>query len=196
MRKIALILVALISTAVVNAQAITQTPEWTQLLNALQNENWQEANDLSNQCLKKAMIAEPEDNMPAVLRYMVILSESGLMNDGKISQEKALSDVKGFEGKPIVLPGHPITAKLAFNSVNMVNGKTDSLYVPAGNKNKTEIFAFEYIALSEKWPVEDFKASVGKVCRLSGTLSSITVEGHLLPRFRIIINDAQYDISN
>ena len=45
MRKIALILLALISTVVVNAQAITQTAEWTQLLNALQNENWQEANE-------------------------------------------------------------------------------------------------------------------------------------------------------
>ncbi len=197
MRKIALTLLLLALVVVLKAQTITETPEWNKLIAALQDEQWQNASDLSNQCLKKASESEPKSEIIPVLRYMVILSESGMMNDGKLTQQQAISAVKRFEGQEIALPGHPISLKnVAFNSVTMVNKKTDSLYVVASNKKATDIFAFEYIILKEKWPEDDFKLNVGGKCWLSGILSSISVEGHMLPRFRMIINDARYEISD
>jgi len=196
MRKIIFILLFLTNFPFLKAQSITQTPEWKQLLTDLKTEKWQEANDLSNQCLKTAIATEPGSNMIPILRYMVIFSESGLMNDGKLSQEKALLAVKGFEGMVIALPGHPISVKRGFNSITMHDEKTDSLFITATNSAATNIFAFEYVALRDVWPVDDFKNNAGKMCRLSGTLTSITVEGHILPRFRIIISDGQYQILN
>src|ERR1700759_1685314 len=119
MRKILLTLLFLAVAFISKAQSITETPEWNKLITALQDEKWQDASDLSNRCLKKAGETEPQSDIIPVLRYMVILSESGLMNDGKLTQEQAISAVKQFEGQEITLPGHPVSLKrAAFNSVS------------------------------------------------------------------------------
>src|ERR1700749_5063151 len=124
MRKILLTLLFLAGAFILKAQSITETPEWDKLITALQDEKWQDASDLSNQCLKKASETEPKSDIVPVLRYMVILSESGLMNEGKLPKEKAINAVKQFEGQDITLPGHPTSLKkVAFNSVTMHNEK-------------------------------------------------------------------------
>ena len=187
------LLIAMLSFMIgANAQSITETPEWSNLIKALDNEQWADADKLSLELLKKAPDNGPNDPMVAVLRYMYIHAEAGLMNDGKLTQDQALKDVIAFKDKMVVLPGHPIAVKHAFNSIQMVNEKTDSLYIAATNSNATSIFSFEYIILKDKWPVEDFKSREGKVFILGGHIQSITVEGNILPRFRIIIDQAVY----
>jgi len=191
MKKITLLLFfvfALLLNA--RSQAILHTEEWHNLITSLQAENWQDANTISLSLLNKISKDEPDDVGAALLRYMYIHSEAGLMNLNKVTKDEAIKAVKGFTGKWVLLPAHPVALKNGFNSIQMVNGKTDSLFITSTNNAATEIFSFDYIILDEKWPVEDFKNSEGEIYRLGGIIRSITVEGNMLPRFRIIIEKA------
>jgi hypothetical protein len=73
----------------------------------------------------------------------------------------------------------------------MVNDRTDTLSVCASNLKATNIHCFEYVILKDKWPEDDFKQNDGKMFRLSGNLKSISVEGNVLPRFRLIIDNGE-----
>jgi hypothetical protein len=193
MKKIICSLLFLAFLTSVKSQSITESKEWNTLLSDLDNEKWQDANSITAACLKKVNDTGVDAAVVPILRYMFIYSESGMMNDGKVSQKDALNSVKGFMGLPITLPGHPVATKQAFNSLELSNNTTDTLFVTATNKAATDIFCFEYIVMKEKWPIDDFKKNEGKMFRLSGTLTSITVEGHMLPRFRLIIDNGQYE---
>jgi hypothetical protein len=126
-----------------------------------------------------------------MLRYMVIYSESGLLNMGQVTKEQALEKVKQYAGHTITLPAHPVILKFGFNSIEMVNDRTDTLSVCASNLKATNIHCFEYVILKDKWPEDDFKQNDGKMFRLSGNLKSISVEGNVLPRFRLIIDNGE-----
>jgi hypothetical protein len=123
---------------------------------------------------------------------MYIYSEAGLMNLRKITQAQALKNVVEFTGKFVALPAHPILLTKGFNSIQMVNEKTDSLFIVSTDKAAAAIFCFEYVILNDKWPLADFKASAGKMFRLGGKIQSIKVEGDIFPRFRIIIEEGTY----
>jgi hypothetical protein len=132
--------------------------------------------------------ADPEDPTAALLRTMYIHSEAGLLNAAKVTQAEAIKAVKGFTGKIIILPGHRVALKWALNTIQMVNEKTDTLFVTETNRKGTDIFAFDYVILNNKWTKDDLKANAGKIFRISGTLRSIKVEGNMFPRFRILID--------
>lgn len=133
--------------------------------------------------------ADQNGNKAAILRYMYILSESGLMDLGKVDKPEALKKVIGFVGKPILLPGHPVSVKQKFNSITSASNGADTLFVTATNQKGTSIFAFEYIVLKTKWTEADLNANNGKVWRLGGILKSITVEGNIFKRFKLMINE-------
>jgi hypothetical protein len=193
MKYIISILLLLVCLASAKAQSITETKDWADMITSLQNENWQNANKLSIVCLKMVRKGAEEDFEASLLRYIFIYSEAGLMNLNKVSQAEALKAVKDFAGHQIVLPAHPVTLKNAFNSIEMKNDSTtDTLSICATNSAATDIFSFEYITMKEKWPIQDFKNAAGKNYRLSGLLKLISVEGHMFPRFRIIIDDGEY----
>ncbi len=171
----------------VNAQSLMLSQEWRDLIDNLQNEQWQEANTKSLALLNKMQNAGPGDPTAALLRTMYIHSEGGLLNAGTVTQEEALKAVKGFTGKLIILPGHRISLKGGLNTIQMMNDKPDTLFVSETNRNGTDIFAFENIILTDKWSVEDFKARDGQLYSIGGIIKSIAVEGHMLPRFKIIL---------
>ena len=157
------------------------------MITSLQNEDWQNANTLSSSLLNKISKEEQGDPAACMLRYMYIFSEAGLMNLNKVSQSDALKKVIGFTGQMVILPAHLISLKNAFNSIELVNDKTDSLFITATNIKATSIFSFEYIILDSKMSLDDFNNHVGQKCRLGGIIRSISVEGHIFPRFRLII---------
>jgi hypothetical protein len=189
-KKIILLLFTLLSGLLINvhAQSLTHSSEWRELIASLRNEDWQKANTLSLQLLNKTPDDEENNIGVALLRYMYIHAEAGLLNLRKVTKDEAIKTVQGFTGKLIILPSHPVSVKQAFNSIMMHNEKTDSLFITSTNNAATQIFSFEYIVLDDKWSVEDFKNSIGKIYRLGGRLKSISVEGNMLPRFRIIID--------
>jgi hypothetical protein len=193
MKKIvlfALLIFAFLSNA--GAQSFTHTESWKKLISALQNENWQAANTLSLSVLNKIPKSEQDGAGAALVRYMYIFSEAGLMNLNKVTKTEALKKVIKFKGHMVILPSHPVSLKNDFNSIRKSENKTDTLFITSTNKAATSIFSFEYIALTDKWPDDDFKNSVGKMYRLGGMLRSITVEGSMFPRFRIVIDNGIY----
>ncbi|HEY9000421.1 MAG TPA: hypothetical protein VIM89_03635 [Mucilaginibacter sp.] len=171
MKKIILLFILLPGFLLnVHAQSLTETKEWDNLIQSLQDEKWKDANDLSTSLLNKTPKNDPDDNIAALLRYMYIYSEAGLLNAHKFTQKEALKNVIGFTGKRIILPAHPVALKNAFNSIQMVNEKTDSLFITATNSDATQIFSFEYIILNSKWSTDDFKNNNGKFYRLTGII--------------------------
>lgn len=192
MRKFFLLIAILPFVVRANAQSLTQSQQWRDLINDLQDENWQEANTKSLTLLNKMPEAAADDATSALLRTMYIHSEAGLMNEGKVTQQQAINAVKGFTGKLIILPGHTVGSKGNLNTIKMVSEKTDTLYVAETNREGTDIFAFVHIILNDKWSVEDFKSRDGQLYSLGGYIKTITVEGHLLPRFRIFLERGIY----
>jgi hypothetical protein len=184
------LILSLLSNA--GAQSLMQTQEWRDLINNLQTENWQDANTKSLSLLNTMPNAGADDVTAALLRIMYIHSEAGLLDSNKVTQDEALKAVKGFTGKLIILPAHRVALKWALNTIQMVNEKTDTLFVTETNRQGTDIFAFDYVIPTNKWPIEDFKNSDGKLYSLGGIIKSITVEGHMLPRFKIIIEQGMY----
>ena len=193
MRKIILALflaIKFLSNA--GAQSLMESQEWRDLINNLQTENWQDANTKSLSLLNQMPAAAPDDPTAALLRTMYIHSEAGLLNSGKITQDEAIKAVKGFTGKMIILPAHRVALKWALNTIQMVNEKTDTLFVTETNRKGTDIFAFDYIIPENKWSVEDFKTRDGEFYSVGGIIKSIAVEGRMLPRFKIIIEHGIY----
>jgi hypothetical protein len=191
MKNLACLLLLSLLCAWAKAQSVTDSPEWKKLILSLENENWADANQLSLQCLQEVPASEKEDALGSMLRYMVIYSESGLMNMGTVTQEQAIDKVKQYVGHNLLLPAHPLTLKFAFNSIEMNDDKsTDTLVVCASNRQATNIHCFDYVVLKDKWPEDDFKKNVGKMFRLGGKLESIKAEGHMVQRFKLIIDDA------
>ena len=178
--------------ASVRAQSLMESKEWRDLINNLQDENWQDANTKSLELLNKMPDADPNDPTAALLRTMYIHSEAGLLNANKVTQDEALKAVKGFTGKLIILPGHRVALKWGLNTIQMVNEKTDTLFVAETNRQGTDIFAFDYLILDNKWSIDDFKARDGQFYSVGGIIKSIAVEGKLLPRFKIFMEQGIY----
>jgi len=193
MKKIILFfffIMAAISNA--GAQSLMESQQWRDLIDDLQNENWQEANTKSLTLLNKMPNPVADDVTAALLRTMYIHSEAGLMNEGKVTQEQAINAVNGFVGKLIILPAHTVGSKGNLNTIKMMNQKTDTLYVAETNRMGTDIFAFVHVILNDKWSVEDFKSRDGQFYSLGGYIKTISVEGHILPRFRIFLERGIY----
>ena len=191
-KNILTLLFAIAFLSNVRGQSLMESQEWRDLINNLQTENWKEANTKSLSFLNKMPNAAPDDPTAALLRTMYIHSEAGLLNSGDLTQDEAIKAVKGFTGKMIILPAHRVALKWALNTIQMVNEKTDTLFVTETNRRGTDIFDFDYIILDNKWSVEDFKNRDGEFYSIGGIIKSIVVEGHVLPRFRIIIERGMY----
>jgi hypothetical protein len=173
-----------------SSQSLIAEDDWNKLISNLESENWQQANSVSLACLKKIPIDQIEGPEAGLLRYMYICSEAGLMYEQKRTKAQAQKDVIAFINHNIVLPAHPVSTKMAANSIQMKSERADTLFINMTNKVATNIFAFEYVVLKEKWTVDEFNSKNRKFYRLSGTLKSINTEGNMFPRFRIMIVDA------
>lgn len=180
----------IVSVFATDAQSLISNSEWQNIINYLNNEQWEKANQLSRSYLQKIPKDKINESDAAILRYMYIRSESGLMNLDKVTQKQAFDHIKGFVGLNLILPGHPIALKEGFNSIEMLNNKADTLIVTATNKAATDILSFEYIILDKPFTVAEFMSYIDKICAISGRLKSIKIEGHILPRFNMIIDHA------
>jgi hypothetical protein len=196
MNRLIFLVLLLISLSQTKAQGQTSDINFQKIIGYLQAEDWKNASISVATCLAHIPAEKDNDDAASILRYMYIFSESGLMNDGRLTQEEAMSAVKSFQGKNIILAGHPISLKEGFKVIELSNNKTDTLFVTASNNNNTNILAFEYIVPAKPISMDDFKTRVGQVCRVRGRLKLISVEGHLLPRYHMIIDDAELVFNN
>ncbi len=186
-------------SAQVFGQLPTWVPEkdWNSFMGYLQNEQWDKSSKLAESLLKKCPKAETDDMTAAIIRYAYIISEAGLMEEKKLDQEKALKNVQSFTGHPVIMPAHTISTKTGYNGFNKiqpVSSLSDTLLSCESNMTKTEIFTFTYIVCKTAIPTDTLAAYAGGMCRIKGTLQSITLEGMTLPHFRIYIIDADYQL--
>jgi hypothetical protein len=192
MKKIFIALATLLLiVSSVQAQSKYTDAEWSKLVGFLSAEQWGDANTLSLQLLKRIPAAEVDSDDAAVFRYTYIYSEAGLMNERKVTKEEAQKKIKPHIGHRVLLAAHPITSKKGFNSITLVNDKTDTLMVTASNKTATQIFSFEYIIPKKPFPLDEFKNNEGKIYGVIGRIKSIKAGGNMFPRFLIYIDDAE-----
>lgn len=163
------------------------------LIENLSNENWTKAENLAKELLN---IAEPIDSMQIqkqVLRYIYIYSTAGLLNEKKLTQKEALQKVKFLQSKEMIMPAHPFNSGCYVNCTHLKDGEPNTFFTGVNNAAGTQIFSFEEVKIENgiKEPQSELE---GKYIALRGELNEITVEGNILPRFKLKFIKGDYRI--
>lgn len=165
--------------------------QFTLLLSRLESENWTESEKISKELLEFTSNKIDLKNEEKVLRYMFLISTSGLMNEGKITQDKALKNVLFLKNKEMILASHPFHTQCRLNCTKIAEDKKDTFYNCVTNNTGTQIFSFEYIEI--KGGIKETVTELeGKSVHIKATLKDILVEGNILPRFKLNFIDGEY----
>ncbi|MEO4004723.1 hypothetical protein [Flavobacterium sp. CAU 1735] len=162
------------------------------LLANLDKENWEVTEKLSSDLLRYAD-PKPDRNLEAKgLRYMYIYSIAGLLNEKKLSKEKALEKIKPLKGKEMILRVLPFNSNCYINCVHLDKDRKDTFFSGVNNTAGTQIFSFEYVTI--KNGISETEAELeGKYISLRGKLNEIFVEGITLPRFKLFFTEGTYE---
>ncbi|PWK74242.1 hypothetical protein LX99_04044 [Mucilaginibacter oryzae] len=190
--KKAIILLFILSVAFTksHAQQLVPDDQFSTLIGFLNEENWPGAAKLSDDILKNIPKNRQDDDGPAVVRYMHIIAEAGLMYMGKATKEEALKNVEGFTGHLIITPSRFVALKYGLNRIVSSEDKPGNLGSSCTNRKGTDLYTSESIILAQPITAEEFKTFEGKLFRIGGVLKSISVAGSMLPHFNIEINEA------
>ncbi|MFV8324079.1 hypothetical protein [Flavobacterium sp. LB3P21] len=165
------------------------------LIENLSNEDWVKSEKLSKELLN---FIEPNDSMQTekkVLRYIYIYSIAGLLNEKKLTKNQALVKVKFLKSKEMIMPTHPFNSKSYINSTHLKEDEANTFFTGVNNAEGTRIFSFEYVKI-ENGIKESQSELEGKNITLRGELNEITVEGNMLPRFKLKFIKGEYIIEN
>jgi len=194
MKKYAFLLFFLfIAFAKSDAQELITPDQFKTLIGFLNEENWPEAAKLSEDILTKIPENNIDNDAPAIVRYMHLTSEAGLMYMGKVTKDEALKNVASFAGHTIILPWRSVSLKFGLNYIVQSENKTDTLSVSGTNRKGTDMFTFESIVPAKPITMDEFKSYNGKLFRISGRLKSISVYGNMLPHFIMLIDNAIFE---
>lgn len=165
------------------------------LMGNLSKENWTKSEKLAKELLN---IVEPIDSMQTekkVLRYIYIYSTAGLLNEKKLTKNEALEKVKFLQSKEMIMPTHPFNNKCYVNCTQLKGDEANTFFTGVNNADGTQIFSFEYVKIENgiKEPQSELE---GKYITLKGELNEITVEGNMLPRFKLKFIKGDYIIEN
>lgn len=191
MKKYLLIICLLFCSVLSYSQKFSFKDEYNSLIDSLSSENWAASEKLCNKLLS---YGEPIDSLQyevMVLRYVYIYSVAGLMNDNKLSQNGALNRVKHLKGKEMIMPTHPFKRNCYVNCTNLLTDKPNTFFTTVNNSDGTKIFSFEYVTV-ETGVNESAAQLEGKLVTLKGILDSISVEGNLYPRFKLLFIKGGY----
>ncbi|MCS3529533.1 hypothetical protein [Chryseobacterium sp. JUb7] len=169
--------------------------DYNSLITYLEKENWTESEQLSQKLLQLAEAAPNMQNEKMVLRYMYLYSNVGLLNENKISKEEALKKVQFLQGKEMIMPSHPFKQNCYNNCTSLKDDDKNTFFTGVNNKKITQILSFEYVHIPNgiKESAEELE---GKIIRLKGILKEITVEGNLLPRYKLRFSEGEYKVRN
>lgn len=178
MKQIVLSIFALIAIfASTAAQTTRQTnglseDQWNDLYIALEKEDWDTAESLSAEYLKRSTEGDEAKTVER-LRYMYLYSAAGRVSAGKMSFDELEKRIKGFVGKDIFLPYRLVKKQckggVDTNTICMGDDPA-RLFITATNRTATTIHDFEYIQLKEKF---DFDKNDGKIAAVIGHVDSI-----------------------
>jgi hypothetical protein len=164
--------------------------KYDELLEQLSKENWKESFSLSQFLLKNIENDTSKIYACGVIRYMNILSASGLMYKQELSKTDALKKVEDHKNKLLVLPGHPVQEKGNLNCIKYIEDKPNTLFVCQTNQDGTNLFSFDYATIKLGITKDQILQHQGINAVIAGILDTISVEGSLLPRFKTHLKDA------
>lgn len=194
MKKFALIALLITNLCLAQKSDVSNFGEkYNTLIENLTKENWTESEKLAKELL---VDVEPIDSMQIekrVLRYIYIYSTAGLLNEGKLTKVEALKKVKFLKSKEMILPTHPFNSSCYVNCIQLNSDEPNTFFVGVNNAEGTQIFSFEYIKI-ENGIKESTSELEGKNITLKGELNDISVEGNMLPRFKLKFIKGEYVI--
>ena len=175
MSRIAVVIVLFCAVCVpVMAQASKITAEvsekqWEEMVDAVSEEKWDQAFQLAAQFLKQ--MKTDDERLPR-LRYIYLYSAAGRVSEGAMSFDELEPLVKDFNGKELALPYRRIAVNCHgdFNFICATGDSKDRFQVAASNKTATNIHAFEYVQLKEKF---DAASHVGEYATITGVIDAI-----------------------
>lgn len=196
MRQKALTLIILFLTINCYSQNITKEnfeSNFNSLLENLNTENWENAEKVCTNLLKYAEPIKSMETEKEVLRYIKIYSVAGLLNEKKITKTEALGKTEYLNGKKMIMPAHPFNSKCYVNCTHLNEDEENTFFTGVNNQNGTQIFSFEYVKIKGK--IKETKEELeGKLIVLKGILNEISVEGNMLPRFKLKFINGEYNI--
>lgn len=196
MKKLFLSLLLFTIPFVVFSQKISKEDfetEYTLLLENLSSENWKEAEKTASELLKRIENDTLFSHENKVLRYIFIYTNAGLLNQKVISKEEAYEKIKLLKGKELIMPAHPFSANSYINVTRLAENDKSIFMSMVNNANGTQLFSFEYVTIEDG--IKETAAELnGKLIVLSGTLEEISVEGNMLPRYKLIFKKGSYEI--
>ncbi|NNT70878.1 hypothetical protein HKT18_01500 [Flavobacterium sp. IMCC34852] len=196
MKKLFLSLLLFTMPFVVFSQKISKEDfetKYTLLLENLTSEKWKEAEKTTSELLKKIENDTLFSHENKVLRYIFIYTNAGLLNQKVISKEEAYEKIKWLKGKELIMPAHPFSSDSYINVTSLAENNKSTFISMVNNANGTQLFSFEYVTIEDG--IKETAAELnGKLIVLSGTLEEISVEGNMLPRYKLIFKKGSYEI--
>ncbi|MGE6219830.1 hypothetical protein ACQKCH_08370 [Nubsella zeaxanthinifaciens] len=195
MKKILLLLLLSIS---INCIAQNQNQQnfnakYNSILTYLSEENWTKSENQTKKLLSEIELLEDFQTERKILRYIYIYSVGGLLNENKLSKKEALQKVYFLKSTEMIMPAHPFIEDCNINCTHISDDDKNTFFTCVNNAAGTQIFCFDYVKI--KNGIKDSKEALeGKYIRLEGKLKEISVEGYMLPRFKLIFIDGSYKI--
>ena len=175
MNRIAVVILLLVAgyfTALAQApktSAEVSEKQWQDVLIAVSNEEWDKAFQLASQYIKQLKL--DDERLPR-LRYIYLYAAAGRVSAGAMSFEELERVTKDFVSKEIVLPFRTIATDCHgdLNFICATEATKDKLIIAAANKAGTNIHAFEYVILKEKF---DAASHQGEHASIAGVVDAI-----------------------
>src|SRR5215510_12785430 len=175
MKRIAVVLLLLVAgylTALAQApktSAEVSAQQWQDVLVAVSNEEWDKTFQLATQYLGQLKV--DDERLPR-LRYIYLYAAAGRVSAGAMSFDELERVTKDFNGKEIELPFRTIAMNCHgdFNFICATEATKDKLVVAAANKAGTNIHAFEYVTLKEKFDAASHK---GERASIAGLIDAV-----------------------
>jgi hypothetical protein len=196
MKQAFILLFAFLSFTIgVYAQEQTDTFDqyYSELLDNLSKEDWEQSYSLSQSLLKSIERDTSRLHMTGVIRYMHLISIAGLMNGQQMTMKEAIQKGERFKNKFVVLPGHTVKEGCPLNCISYADESPNTLFVCQTNQAGTQIFSFEYALIKKGITKEELMQNQDKNGEISGIVETIDVEGNMFPRFRIHLKDAKIE---
>ncbi|WP_347065745.1 hypothetical protein [Flavobacterium sp. WV_118_3] len=195
MKRFPLLLILFIFSVSGYSQTITAEnfeANFDTLLANMDKEDWVVTEKLSSDLLRYADPKSELDLEAKGLRYMYIYSVAGLLNEKKLSKEKALDKIKPLKGKEMIMRVLPFNSSCYINCVHLDKDRKNTFFSGVNNNEGTQIFSFEYVTI--KNGITESEAELkGKYISLRGKLSEISVEGQTLPHFKLFFTEGTYE---
>lgn len=169
--------------------------DYDRLIQYLMQENWNESEKLSMNLLKSIESDKDMEMETMVLRYIYLYSNAGLLNENEISKDEALKKALFLKGKELIMPGHPFRENCYSNCTRFSEDEKDTFFTGVTNANATQIFSFEYVHIPDGIKESESELTA-KFITLKGTLNEISIEGEILPRYRLIFINGDYQIED